>query len=143
MKFGNRPTILLFVFLLILPLSGCLLTAQGGPGRVIYSDSAPPAPPAMRHGPPPHAKAHGLRAKHHYRYYPDTGVYFDTGRSVYFYLDSYGAWRMAVSLPQFLKVQLGDNVTIEMDTDRPYSEYPAHKKKYPPKKHKKHKKNKW
>jgi len=65
------------------------------------------------------------------------------GRSVYFYLDSYGAWRMAVSLPQFLKVQLGDNVTIEMDTDRPYSEYPAHKKKYPPKKHKKHKKNKW
>jgi hypothetical protein len=143
MKSNNRLTLLLFILFLSLPLSGCLLSAQGGPGRVIYTDGAPPPPPNIKHGPPPHAKAHGLRAKYHYRYYPDTGVYFDTGRSVYFYLGSNGTWRMAVSLPRFLKVQLGDNVTIVMETDRPYSQYPDHKKKYPPKKNKKHKKNKW
>ncbi|MEA3371699.1 MAG: hypothetical protein U9Q40_10200, partial [Campylobacterota bacterium] len=104
MKFNHSLTLLLFLLFLSLPLSGCLLSAQGGSGRVVYSDSTPPAHPQIKHGPPPHAKAHGLRAKHHYRYYPDTSVYYDTGRSVYFYLDSNGAWRMAVSLPRFLKV---------------------------------------
>ncbi|MEA3362615.1 MAG: hypothetical protein U9Q61_05030, partial [Thermodesulfobacteriota bacterium] len=104
MKSNHKLTLLLFLLLLSLPLSGCLLTAQGGSGRVVYSDSTPPAHPQIKHGPPPHAKAHGLRVKHHYRYYPDTSVYYDTGRSVYFYLDSNGAWRMAVSLPRFLKV---------------------------------------
>jgi len=141
MKINHSLTLLLFLLLLSLPLSGCLLTAQGGSGRVIYSDTAPAPPPHSRHGPPPHAKAHGLRAQYHYRYYPDTGVYFDTGRSVYFYLDSNGAWRMSVSLPRSLKISLGDNVMIEMDTDRPYSHYSEHRKKYPPKKHKKGKKN--
>ena len=142
MKSNNSPTLLLFLLLFSLPLSGCLLTAQGEPGRIVYSDSTPPAHPKINHGPPPHAKAYGLRAKYHYRYYPDTSVYFDTGRSVYFYLDSNGAWRMSVSLPRSLKIGLGDNVMIEMDTDRRYSHYPEHRKKYPPKKHKKGKK-KW
>jgi len=46
---------------------------------------------------------------------------------------------MTVSLPQSLKVRLGDNVTIEMETDRPYTKYLEHKKKYHPRKSKKHK----
>lgn len=96
------------------------------------------------HGPPDHAPAHGYRRKYGYRYYPDAQVYFDIERKNYFYLDG-GQWRVSVSLPQELKVRLGDHVELEMDSDKPYTEYEMHKKKYPPgqlKKKKKYKKNK-
>ena len=128
---------------LALLLSGCLISAQGDRhGRVVITDGNPPhRPTAHKPGPPPHAKAHGHRAKYNYRYYPDSGIYFDTGRSVYFYLDSGGAWRMTVSLPRSLNIRLGDHVSIEMEADRPYGKYHEHKKKYPAgKKKKKHKK---
>ena len=119
---------------LALLLSGCLISGQGDRGRIVIADETPPHPTAGKPGPPAHAKAYGHRAKYHYHYYPDASVYFDTGRSVYFYLDSAGAWRMTVSLPQSLKVRLGDNVTIEMETDRPYTKHDEHKKIYRPKK---------
>jgi hypothetical protein len=35
-------------------------------------------------GTPPHAPAHGYRAKHQYRYYPSYSVYYDHGRKIYF-----------------------------------------------------------
>ena len=92
-------------------------------------------------GPPPHAPAHGYRAKHTYRYYPGAHVYFDIHKKAYFYLEG-GNWRVSVSLPQELRVQLGDHVTIEMDSDKPYTKYKEHKEKYPPGKGKK-KKSKW
>jgi hypothetical protein len=97
-------------------------------------------------GPPPHAPAHGYRAKHHYkyRYYPSRSVYFDTGRGLYFYLKGRN-WEVGASLPSNLRVGLGDSVSIELDTDKPYIYHADHVKKYPPgkmkKKHKK--KNKW
>jgi hypothetical protein len=72
-------------------------------------------------GPPEHAKAHGYRAKHTYRYYPDTKVYYDVSRGSYFYLEG-DSWRASVSLPDSLKVRLGDFVTVEMDSDKPYVE---------------------
>ena len=81
--------------------------------------------------PPPHAPAHGYRAKYNYRYYPSTCAYFDTSRKVYFYLEK-GNWQMSVSLPQTLQLRLGDYVTIEMDTDKPYTKFADHKRKYPP-----------
>lgn len=121
---------------LSLLLAGCLISAQGDRGRIVIADKNPIRTTAKKAGPPPHAKAYGHRAKYRYHYYPNASVYFDTGRSVYFYLDSAGAWRMAVSLPQSLKVHLGDNVTIEMETDRPYTKYHEHKKKYRPGKNK-------
>ena len=93
-----------------------------------------------RGGPPPHAKAHGYRAKHAYRYYPNARTYFDIDRKVYFYLQG-DIWRMSVSLPTQLRVQLGDYVTIEMDSDKPYTRFKEHKRKYPPGQLKK--KNKW
>lgn len=46
---------------------------------------------------------------------------------------------MTVSLPRSLQLRLADKVTIEMESDRPYSDYEAHKKKYPSKNKKKHK----
>jgi len=97
-------------------------------------------------GPPPHAPAHGYRAKHQYqyRYYPSRSVYYDTGRGLYFYLKG-NNWEVGVSLPNNLRVELGDSVSIELDTDKPYIYHAEHVKKYPPgqmkKKHKK--KNKW
>lgn len=37
-----------------------------------------------------------------------------------------------MSLPQHIKLQLGDYVTMDMDTDKPYTRLGAHKHKYPP-----------
>lgn len=70
-------------------------------------------------GPPAHAPAHGYRAKYNYNYYPKANVYFDTSRKVYFYMEG-EKWRASVSLPLDLKVRLGDHVSIEMDSDKPY-----------------------
>ena len=92
-------------------------------------------------GPPPHAPAHGYRAKHNYRYYPSACVYFDLSRKVYFHLVK-GTWQMSVSLPQALQLRLGNYVTIGMDTDKPYTKFKNHKRKYPPGQLKKKNKNK-
>ena len=92
-------------------------------------------------GPPPHASAHGYLAKHTYQYYPQSGIYFDVHHKVYFYLEG-DRWQVSVSSPDRLRVRLGQHVTIEMDTDRPYTSYDEHKRKYPPGQMK-DKKNKW
>jgi len=87
--------------------------------------------PVVKGGPPPHAPAHGYRAKHRYHYYPDAYVYFDISRKVYFYLET-DQWRMTASLPRNLNAQLGGYVLIEMDSDKPYSAFQYHRHKYPP-----------
>ena len=95
-------------------------------------------------GPPSHAPAHGYRAKHQYRYYPSKSVYYDTGRGLYFYLKG-DNWEVGASLPNHIRIGLGDSVRIELDTDKPYLHHVEHKKKYPPGQMKKKgkKKNKW
>jgi hypothetical protein len=80
-------------------------------------------------GPPPHAKAHGYRAKHTYRYYPSANAYYDVERKSYFYLEG-NNWRMGVSLPDSLSVSLGKYVTVEMDSDKPYTKFEEHKRLY-------------
>ena len=92
-------------------------------------------------GPPPHAPAHGYRAKYKYRYYPDCSVYYDDYRKLYFYLEGPN-WRVSASLPHAFRASLGHHVYIEMDTDKPYSHYKEHKHKYPPGQLKKKAKNK-
>jgi hypothetical protein len=82
-------------------------------------------------GPPPHAPAHGYRAKHKYRYYPSCSVYYDYGREIYFYIKG-DHWEVGVSLPNHLRIGLGDSVSIELDTDKPYIHHVEHVKKYPP-----------
>ena len=82
-------------------------------------------------GPPPHAKAHGYRAKHTYRYYPSANAYYDVERKAYFYLEG-NNWCMGVSLPDNLRVRLGNHVTVEMDSDKPYTRFEEHKRKYLP-----------
>lgn len=97
-----------------------------------------------RKGPPAHAPAHGYRAKHQYRYYPSRSVYYDTGRRLYFYIKG-DKWEVGASLPNRIRIELGNSVNIELDTDKPYIYHSEHVKKYPPgqMKKKKKKKNKW
>lgn len=124
-------------------LSVCffVFVVLGGCNTLGVSINWPGDSKEVKNGPPDHAPAHGYRAK--YRYYPGAHVYFDAGRRVYFHLDG-DSWRMTASLPMDIKVKLGDYVTIEMDTDKPYTKFEKHKAKYPPgqlkKKNKKNKK---
>ncbi len=83
-------------------------------------------------GPPAHAPAYGYRAKYQYHYYPRCKVYYDTARGIYFYLKGEN-WEVGVSLPSHLKNDLGEYVSLELETDRPYLFYEEHNKKYSPK----------
>ena len=98
----------------------------------------------IKKGPPAHAPAHGYRAKHQYRYYPSCSVYYDTGRRLYFYIKG-DNWEVGATLPDHLRIGLGDSVNMELDTDKPYIYHSEHVKKYPPgqTKQKNEKKNKW
>ena len=129
----NKRWLYLLGVVLILSLSGCRVT--GGGVQVdwgnMQKETPHPEAQTKKGGPPPHAPAHGYRAKYSYQYYPSCGVYFDISRKVYFYFEG-TKWRMSVSLPQTLYVKLGDYVSIEMDTDKPYTQYEKHKHKYPP-----------
>lgn len=87
-------------------------------------------------GPPPWAPAHGHRAKHRYRYYPESYVYYDSGRSVYFYYEN-GRWQVSVSLPSSIHIEVNDYVSLEMDTDKPYRYHTDVVKRHPPGKQKK------
>ena len=82
-------------------------------------------------GPPDHAPAHGYRAKHYYRYYPSSSVYYDIDRELFFYLKG-DNWEVSASLPGSIRVSLVDYVNIEMESDRPYLYHGEHVKKYPP-----------
>lgn len=129
--------------LLAVSLSACTASAHfgfgHGPADLSAGIGISHSPGHHKGGPPEHAPAHGYRAKHKYHYYPDTHVYFDISRELYFYLEG-DAWRVSASLPSSLHVQLGGHVTLELDSDKPYEHFKEHKKKYPPGQMKKKKK---
>ena len=106
-----------------------------------YRSEPHPPPPPREPGPPPWAPAPGYRAKHQYHYYPESYVYYDTGRSVYFYHER-GRWGAAVSLPSAIRIDVNDYVTLEMDIDEPYKYDSDVVKKYPPGQQKKNSKGK-
>jgi hypothetical protein len=131
--------------------NGCYDTRVTLGEEPTYRQPPPPPeetkPPRGRgHGPPPWAPAHGYRAKHHYRYYPSSEVYFDIGRAVYIYYEG-ERWRVSVKLPGEIRIDLNDYVTLEMDTDKPYEYHSEVVKRYPPghkkKKSKAKEKSKW
>lgn len=137
--YKERIRLFVFIVAVVSLLTGCVFSAHGPHGHASVI-TAPP--PKVKSGPPPHARAYGHRGKHHYHYYPDAYIYFDTGRQVYFYLEN-GSWAMSVSLPTHLHINLDSRVSIEMDVDRPYVRYEEHRKKYPGKKHKRKQKGKY
>lgn len=115
--------------LFIISFTACEPT--GGGAHVRWGEESEQPPPNPEKGPPPHAPAHGYRAKYRYNYYPDVSVYLDVDRRMYFYLEG-DKWTVSVSLPERLRLSLGDYVTIELDTDKPYTKHKEHKGKYPP-----------
>lgn len=109
-------------------LSLFLFTGCHGVGGGIRIDAGYPY---SHHAPPSHAPAHGRRSLHRYHYYPNAEFYFDTGRNMYFYLNSRGQWSFSVNLPLHLRSHLHNGyVEIEMEHDRPYLRHKHHKNKY-------------
>jgi len=125
-RYFNVAVAGLVLVFIMLSLTACMYIE--GPPRVV------------RRGPPSHAKAHGYRARHMYRYYPGAQIYFDVKRNVYFFMSG-GVWTMAASLPVAFRVNLGPFVTMELETDKPYKKHQAHKQKYPPGKYRRKKRN--
>ena len=82
-------------------------------------------------GPPPWAPAHGYRAKHHYRYYPSSYVYFDVKRALYFYRSG-NVWIKSYKLPPAITLNVNNYVTLTMGVDKPYKFHHNVIKKYPP-----------
>jgi hypothetical protein len=115
------------IFIAMIAALGMLAVTTGCRTGVGVGYRSAPPPSA---GPPPWAPAHGYRAKHKYRYYRDAQVYFDTGRSLYFYLSG-GTWRSSVRLPSHISIA-GSYVELDMDTDTPYKFHKDVKGHYPP-----------
>ncbi len=118
-------TILLFGICSLLMIFGC-------PPPIVIKEERPVyTPPPEEPGPPPWAPAHGHRAKHRYYYYPESYVYFDAGRRVYFYYYGNG-WRVSVSLPAEIHIDVSKYVMLDMDADEPYQFHSDVVKRYPP-----------
>ena len=123
-------TRILVILTIILLITSCGSTS-GSWGTVSNKSKNWKSSQPDKNAPPPHAPAHGYRAKHKYYYYPSCSIYFDIERKVYFYLSGEN-WEMKAELPSTLKVKLGDHVTLELETDKPYTNHKKHQKKYPP-----------
>jgi hypothetical protein len=125
----RKQTLYMLLLLLLmignLQLSGCAGTTVMVGDDPYYRDRG------SQGGPPPWAPAHGYRAKYRYYYYPGFQIYYDPARSLYFYF-SEGGWQASGSLPRGGPRQLGDRVTLHMDTDRPFQFHPEVTKRYPP-----------
>lgn len=131
MKGWAIPVLFLLCFGVSMVMCGC-----HGSTVIISDDPHVYRAPAPEPGPPPWAPAHGHRAKHEYYYYPASYVYFDVGRSLYFYYQG-DQWRVSVSLPAAIHITVEDHVVLEMDDDRPYKYHSEVAKRYPPGHHKK------
>ncbi|MBN2061303.1 MAG: hypothetical protein JW882_12895 [Deltaproteobacteria bacterium] len=106
-----------------------LLFFQGCLGTIRIGNAPPPS--YEQAGPPPWAPAHGHRAKHRYHYYPISHVYHERDRGMWFYYRN-GDWRVSVSLPSEIIIDVNDYVVLEMDDDRPYRYHQEVVKRYPP-----------
>ena len=133
MKHLTKIMFVLLILMFSITISGC------SKSTVVLSK--PPTYEPDRPGPPSWAPAHGHRAKYRYYYYPATYVYFDVGRSLYFYYQS-DQWRVSASLPIGIYITAGEYVVLEMDDDKPYKFHSDVAKRYPPGQQKKSDKEK-
>jgi hypothetical protein len=142
-RYGDNGLLSLMAIMIALAvLTGCGTSGGVGVKTGRENHTVIQQPPVSKKGPPPWAPAHGNRAKYRYLYFPECPAYYDTDRSVYFYLEGTN-WVVSVYLPDRLSMKVGEYVALELDTDKPYTYYNDHKKKYPPGKPKKNKSNKW
>jgi hypothetical protein len=139
MNLGKEPFMKkrIWPFSLLLLSAAAILMAGGCAGtHVTVGDYPEDHEPyyenhGQKGGPPPWAPAHGYRKKYKYRYYPSTQVYYDTGQSIYFYFSS-GQWQVSKNLPRQIRMSMGHDVILEMNTDKPYRYHNEVIKRYPP-----------
>jgi hypothetical protein len=140
-KFIKVALINIAGMIFLMTISGCTGTEvifRTGPD---FDANEQDSRPHQKKGPPPWAPAHGYRAKHHYRYYPASQVYYNQNQGSYIYYSN-GKWVISVSLPDRIKININNYVTLEMNTDQPYKYHTEVAKKYPPGQAKKNKKKK-
>ncbi|MDP1579112.1 MAG: hypothetical protein Q8M02_02465 [Candidatus Didemnitutus sp.] len=100
---------------------------------------APPPPPAVvivvqendSHG--PHQwehRGHWYQRSRAYYYYPGDDVYYRQSDQMWFYLER-GQWRSNRNLPDFVRIDFGRSVTVNMFTDRPYTYHEKVVGRYP------------
>lgn len=124
-----KPLISVVVIGFSLSMFGCSVAIRERP---VYTPPPPPPKPAPvpEPGPPPWAPAHGYRAKHNY-YYPESYVYFDAERGLYFYYYGSG-WQVSFSLPTAIHIDVNSYAVLEMDADKPFEFHSEVVKRYPP-----------
>jgi hypothetical protein len=71
--------------------------------------------------PPSHAPANGYRAKHQYTYYPSHRIYYEPANQLWFWMNG-GSWSFGATLPVGLEQYTSGGISVELDTDRPYTE---------------------
>jgi hypothetical protein len=135
-SFMTKIMFLLAIAIILISFSGCRTTGGGVALEWGQENGYGHHHKVKKGGPPPHAPAHGYRAKYKYRYYPSCNVYYDAYRKLYFYLEG-PDWHISASLPHAIQVGLGDYVSIEIDADKPYIYNKEHKHRYPPGQYKK------
>jgi hypothetical protein len=99
----------------------CLLLAsacQENPGNVKGRPAAVEAPPRVS------------QSRHQYRYFPESAVYMDTARRLFFYRKG-EKWLATTILPANVEVDWKNYVPLELDTDKPYLLHSEIVKKYP------------
>ena len=110
--------------LTILVLGLVLLAAAACQETMVVRQKAPPPPP-------PWASGHGSRVTHRYHYYPESAVYEDTARKLFFYYDG-ERWATTTLLPARIQVDWKRYVVLDMGTDKPYRYHSDVARKYPP-----------
>jgi len=88
------------------------------------------------HGPPAHAPAHGLRRRQSYFYYPSYEVYYAPHRRWYFWIEG-GVWVGGAECPVRFRLDAREAVALKLETEKPYEQHEAIRKKHGPKNDKK------
>ena len=116
--------------LMVVFVLGCT-SARGDLGADWVSRKPSPHPSvslAPAQGQPLREPAHRSQAEHVYRYFPDSEVYYDTERRIYFYIEG-GHWESDALLPYDLRQRLGRYETVKLFSDTPYEYHAAAYKK--------------
>jgi len=101
--------------------------------------AAPPPPPEViiveRVGPPEpppwSAPPHQHQRVYAYYYYPGSDVYYRTDSHTWYYIEGRD-WRSADRLPDYVRVDFGRAVQLQLDNDRPYVYHQKVVAYYPP-----------
>ena len=85
---------------------------------------------SARGGPPPWARARGLRRKAAYRYYFNNEVYFHVQNKEYVWREG-GQWKRGRQVPQSVRLSRSEFVTLDLEGDRPEVHHDQVKRDHP------------